>query len=139
MASKEKKELIRKKENWQAFSNLVEKTMNDLKRATKFDEFCDIIDSFVYLGNKVFRGANQDEEIDKMIDNLKHFVDDARIHMKDLNNQAKPIINEIVEIYNSEYHGELAFNGDVEQWINRTFPLIRLYVNKKIKEGDENA
>jgi len=139
LSSKEKKELIKKKENWQAFSNLLDKTIIDLKRATKFDEFCDIADNFVYLGSKVFRGQNQDEEIDKIINNLKNFVDEARSHVSDLQNQAKPVINKIVEVYNSEYHGELTFNGDVEQWINRTFPLVRLYVNKKLKEGDDNA
>ena len=139
MSSKQKKELIQKKENWQAFSNLIDKTTNDLKRSTKFAEFCGIIDDFVYLGNKVFRGSDQDEEIDKIINDLKHFVDDARSHINDLHNQAKPVISKIVEVYNSEYHGELTFNGDVEQWINRTFPLIRLYVNKKLKEGDDNA
>jgi len=130
LTSKEKQELISQEKDWRAFANLLDKTTDDLKRAVKFEETCEIIENFVNLGNKAFKGQN--EKIDEIIDGLREFVDDARTKMRKLNQEAKPVINRIVEVYNSEYHGESTFTGDVDQWFNRTFPLIRLYVNKNL-------
>lgn len=136
MTRKEKKELIKKKENWQAFSNLLTRAINDLNRTTKFDETCDVIENFIYLSRKLFK--NQDEKIDEIIKKLENFLEESHAQMYNLKKKAEPLIQETVDLYNSKYQGDLSFDGDIEKWFNRTFPLIVLYVNKRIKEGEDN-
>ena len=136
LTRKEKKLLIRQKENWQAFSNLLARAIGDLGRSTKFDETCEIIENFVYLSRQLF--GDDDEKISRLIDKLASFVDDARRHMNDIDRKIKPLIESTVDEYNSRYNGDLVFDGDVEQWFNRTFPLVVLYVNRNLKEGDGN-
>lgn len=137
LTKKERKEYLKKRENWQAFSNLLARAISDLNRSTKFDETCEVLDNFIYLGRQLFKG--QDEKVCEIIDRLEDFVEDARRQMYELDNKAKPLIHKTIDLYNSNYGGDLTFdnNDNVEQWFNRTFPLIALYVNKKIKEGDK--
>lgn len=134
MNRKEKKELLEKKENWQAFSNLLSRAISDLSRAKKFDEMCEVLQNFIYLGRQLFK--NQDGKINEMIDKLEVFLDKIQKQMYGINKGVEPLIQETIDLYNSSYQGDLTFDGDVDQWFNRTFPLIVLYVNKRIKEGD---
>ncbi len=136
LTKQERNELIQRRENWQAFSNLLSKAISDLDRTTKFEETCEIINNFIYLSRQLFR--KQDEEINEIIDKLDEFVEDAQKKMYDLEQKSKPLIRKTIELYNSMYNGDLTFDNNVEQWFTRTFPLIVLYVNKNIKEGDKN-
>lgn len=135
MTRKEKKELIQKKENWQAFSNLLTRAINDLNRTTKFDEICDVIENFIYLSRQLFKN---DEKIDEIIKKLENFLEESHTQMYNFKKKAEPLIQETIDLYNSKYHGDLSFDGDIEKWFNRTFPLIVLYVNRRIKEGDKH-
>lgn len=137
MTRKERKELLKKKENWQAFSNLLSRAISDLNRTTKFDETCEVLENFIYLGRQLFK--SQDDKINEIINKMEKFLESARKKMYDLDQKAKPLIQNTVDLYNAKYQGDLTFDGDVEQWFNRTFPLIVLYINKKVKEGGNNG
>ena len=137
MTGKERKELLKKKESWQAFSNLLSRAMSDLNRTTKFDEICEVLENFVSLGKQLFK--NQDERICSIINKMEKFLDEAQRKMYELDQKAKPLIQDTVDLYNAKYQGDLSFDGDVDQWFNRTFPLVVLYINKKIKEGGNDG
>jgi hypothetical protein len=137
LTGKERKELLKKKESWQAFSNLLSRAMSDLNRTTKFDETCEVLENFVSLGKQLFK--NQDERICSIINKMEKFLDEAQRKMYELDQKAKPLIQDTVDLYNAKYQGDLSFDGDVDQWFNRTFPLVVLYINKKIKEGGNDG
>lgn len=134
MNNKERKELLQQKENWHTFANLLSRAINDMNCVNRFDEVCEVLVNFIHLSKQLFR--NTDKKISSIVAKLEEFLDNAQQQMDGIEKKSKPLIQQAVSLYNAEYQGDLSFDGDIDKWFNRTFPLMVLYVNKKMKAGD---
>jgi len=136
LTSKEVKELKKTTGDLEKFLNLLEKLKTDLQRSTKFDESYELIVKFVRENRQEFRAS--DERIWNMVKQLDAVAYDMQKEMSKVKHDAKQLIEKTVKLYNNEFHSDIVFDGDVMKWLSRTFPLVKLYVNKKLKEDDSN-
>jgi len=134
LTRQERKKLMQEKKDWQTFSDLLTRALSDLNRSTKFDEACEVLENFIYLARQLFRDHHA--EIEKIINKLQSCLEQGRQQMHELREEIKPNIEKVVEQYNSEFYDGITFDGDVDEWFNRTFPLVVLYVKKKLKQND---
>lgn len=136
LTGREVKELKKATGELEKFLGLLETLKTDLQRSTKFDESYELIVKFVRESRQEFRTDN--ERIWNMIKKLDAVAYDMQKEMNRIKRDAKQLIEKTVKLYNNEFHSDIVFDGDVMKWLSRTFPLVKLYVNKKLKEDDSN-
>jgi len=136
LTSREVKELKKATGELEIFLNLLENLKTDLQRSTKFDESYELIVKFVRESRQGFKTNNERIwSITKQLDSVAY---DVQKEMNKVKRDAKQLIEKTVKLYNNEFHSDIVFDGDVTKWLSRTFPLIKLYVNKKLKGDDSN-
>ena len=128
MTWKERRKLKKRKKTWESFSKLLDRAISDLNRTTKFSEAYSVMENFIFLTEELF--GSDDEEVNGMLDKLKAFLENYKGQIDALDRTARPLIEKTNALYNAEVRGDLTFDGDVEQWFSRTFPLVALHLRK---------
>jgi len=99
--------------------------MSELKRTTRFFEMCDTVEKFIRDTDNIFQGEN--EEINRMLEKFESYLNKIQTENREADAKSRKLIEEVVSLYNSEVGGDLVFDGDVEKWFKRAFPLVALY------------
>ena len=110
------------------FLNLFDNFVDNVNRSASFEDTYNIITNFVITCRRSF--GRGDKQINSIIDQLTYTAESSRKDMDQVSKEISNLIQEMIKLYNAEFHGDLVFDGDITKWLKRTFPLIRLYVKK---------
>jgi hypothetical protein len=113
------------------FTDLLSRATNDLLKASKFSEMCDILDDLAYILQQSF--GTQYPAVNYVVAKIQNLKSESTKKMNEFENGMKPEILDLLDKYNRYFDDNLTFGGNVDEWFSRMFPLVVLYLNKTIK------
>ncbi|MDR1150404.1 MAG: hypothetical protein LBJ93_02110 [Clostridiales bacterium] len=108
---------------------IIDDTIEELKYADS-KNIIEIVENFISIVKKLSREIDN-QLVEDLINKIQSKLDKIQNEKQEKDEEARKIILSTIDLFNSEYGTDLVFEGDVDHFYSKTFPLISYYVNKK--------
>jgi hypothetical protein len=124
-----KKEQLEKKKMIESLSNILSNTIAELEHSKSYRDTEEILENFLSITNRISQKIDE-PIVEESIDQLQKILEESQSKKRKIDKEAHTLISKTIDLFNNQYGMDLSYDGNVDNFYSKTFPLISYYVNK---------